>query len=283
MERLDQAVSAPDAPAAAAALSRRSVDDASFEDAAAVSAPVLEISPFASLCVAHAALARIIAPATPEAVLLMADEGTRHPLWCEFGALPLVRQILGLTILSVVVFSLDEQVNTGNMSKSLLTLEVDQLLVVEIILLTAGSFGSCFANLQWINAVLSDGTHEPRVQSTYWTRWMMGVISGIVLSQLIYELLHGPTTDAAATAVPPTIGQPLLALLGGYSVDFVHGILRRAINAVGAFFGVAMDAVDNQRAGRRRPWSRRNWPRPPNSPRSVRCPPIPMSMRSTGA
>jgi hypothetical protein len=28
------------------------------------------------------------------------------------------------------------------------------------------------------------------------------------------------------------VGEPLLALLGGYSVDVVHGILTRIINAI---------------------------------------------------
>jgi hypothetical protein len=252
MERLDQAVSAPEAPTAAAALSRRNVGDASFEDAAAVSAPVVEISPFASLCVAHAALARIIAPATPEAVLLMADERARHPLWCEFGPVRLVRQMLGLAIISLVgllAVSISEYVNPVNMSKSLLTLQGYPLLIVEVFLLSAASLGGCFANLQKINAVISDGTYDPRIQSTYWTRWVMGVISGVVLSQLIFELLQGPTTDAAAPAL--TIGQPILALLGGYSVDLVHGILRHTINTLGNFFRGSADAsVESQERGR---------------------------------
>jgi hypothetical protein len=57
--------------------------------------------------------------------------------------------------------------------------------------------------------------------------------------------------DATVHAAPAAIRQPLLALLRGYSVDFVHGILKRAINTFGNFFGVSMDdGGDNQqRAG----------------------------------
>lgn len=63
----------------------------------------------------------------------------------------------------------------------------------------------------------------------------MGIVSGLILSQLIYIfLMKAPTTEASA--VPATIGQPLLALLGGYSVDVVHGILSHAINTVGSLF-----------------------------------------------
>jgi hypothetical protein len=81
----------------------------------------------------------------------------------------------------------------------------------------------------------------------------MGVISGVVLSQIVYDLFlaHSGGDDATARTVPPAIGQPILALLGGYSVDFVHGILKRVIHTVANFFGVSMDGPDNQpRPGR---------------------------------
>jgi hypothetical protein len=252
MARLDQAVSAPDLPEAVAAPYRR--DDAPG-DAADGSASAMETPRFVSLAIAHAGLALAIAPATPEAVLLMADERERHPVRCEFGPLPLVRQMLGLAMFSLVVLlgvSLCSVVNNVNVSKSLLELSGYPLLMIETFLVSAASLGACFANLQRINAVISDGTYDPRVQSTYWTRWVMGVISGIVLSQIVYDFFLGHSGDDPTLHVTPAaIGQPLLALLGGYSVDFVHGILKRAINTFGNFFGVSMDAgVDNQqRAG----------------------------------
>ena len=243
---LDQAVSVPIAVAAAP---RR--DDAMPGDIATGSGSATETSRLASLAVAHAGLALAIAPATPEAVLLMAEERTRHPFWSGFGPLPLVRRMLGLALLSLVVLlgvSISAAVNTVNMSKSLLELSGFPLLMIEAFLVSAASLGACFANLQRINTFISDGTYDPRVQSTYWTRWVMGVISGIVLSQLVYVFYlaqsgNDPTVGTASVA----IGQPILALIGGYSVDFVHGILTRAINSVGNFFGVSMaGGADNQ-------------------------------------
>jgi hypothetical protein len=77
----------------------------------------------------------------------------------------------------------------------------------------------------------------------------MGVISGIVLSQIVYDFFLHSGDDTTVQAVPAAaaIGQPLLALLGGYSVDFVHAILERAINTFGNVFGVSMDGgVDKQ-------------------------------------
>jgi low temperature requirement protein LtrA len=194
--------------------------------------------------VAHAGLARAIAPATPEAVLLMAEERARHPFWSGFGPLPLVRRMLSLALFSLVTLlgvSISAAVNTTNMSKSVLELSGFPLLMIEAFLVSAASLGACFANLQRINTFISDGTYDPRIQSTYWTRWVMGVISGIVLSQLVYVfyLAHSGNDGTVGTA-SVAFGQPILALIGGYSVDFVHGILTRAINSVGSFFGVSM-------------------------------------------
>ena len=244
MEHLDQAVSAPVGQITIAAPDPPPAGAAS-------TASAIGTSRFALLAAAHTGLAIAIAPATPEAVLLMADERERHPVRSEFGPLPLVRQVLGLAMLSLVVLlgiSTSTVVNTANMNKSLLELSGYPLFMIEIFLVSAASLGSCFANLQRINTVISDGTYDPRVQSTYWTRWVMGVISGVVLSQIVYDFFLAPHAgnDPSVRTASAAIGQPILALLGGYSVDFVHGILKRAINAVANFFGVSMDGPDNQ-------------------------------------
>jgi hypothetical protein len=253
VERLDQALSGPDAPAAATTPGRRSVDDVPREDATVGNALPAEMSSLASLSVAHAALAYIIAPATPEAVLLLADERATHPLLYALGPLPIVRQILGLAVLSLFVLlgvALSEEVNAVNMSKTMLTLSGYALFIKEAFLVSAASLGSCFQNLQKINVVISDSTYDPKFQSTYWTRWVMGVISGVILSQLVYVfLMPAPTTDAAT--MPLTIGQPILALLGGYSVDLVHGILSHTIDTLSSFIRGSRDgAVENRAPAR---------------------------------
>jgi hypothetical protein len=104
-----------------------------------------------------------------------------------------------------------------------------------------------FQNLYRLNVVTADGTYDPKFQSTYWTRWVMGVISEIILAQLIYvPLLKAPITGASA--LPATIGQPILPLFGGYSVDLVHGILSHTIDTVASFFRVSGDPAAENRA-----------------------------------
>ena len=236
MELLDHAFSpvdtqaTPQSPAPA-----RPVQGEGKADASPPEVPVL-----VALSRAQAALAVIIAPATPEAVLMFYDQRTRHPHLTTFGPVPVARQMLALAALSLIVLlgvSLSPDINTINMSKTLLELSGVSLFLVEVFLLSASSLGSCFANLQRINRYVSDGTWNPKYRSTYWTRWVMGVISGVVLSQLVYDLFVTSTSAAkAGTTIPGLIGGPLLALLGGYSVDVVHSILNRIINAVSSVF-----------------------------------------------
>jgi hypothetical protein len=120
-------------------------------------------------------------------------------------------------------------------------------LMVEAFLVSAESLGACFANLRGINTFVSEGNYDPRFQSTYWTRWVMGVISGVILSLLVYNSFLAHSGTNTGTSAAGAIAQPILALVGGYSVDFVHRVLRRAINTVGNLFSVSMDAAaDNQ-------------------------------------
>jgi len=244
VERLDQALSGADSAVSGSTPRQPSIGDLPREEAIVGGTPAAEISPLASLSVAHDALAQIIAPATPGAVL--------HPLWYSLGPLPIGRLMLGLAILSLFMLlgiPLSEEVSPVNMSKTMLELAGYSLFMKEAYLFSAASLGSCFQNLQRINVVISNGSYDPKFQSTYWTRWAMGVISGIIIAQLIFVfLLQTPTTGAS---LPATIGQPLLALLGGYSVDLVHGILSHTINTLGSFFrGSGEGMVDNQTRAR---------------------------------
>jgi hypothetical protein len=256
VERLDQAYSGLDPPGAAVISARLGVVDAPREEAVVGKSATAEISPLASLSVAHSALAEIIAPATPGSVLLTTEEYATHPFWYALGALPVIRQMLALALISLLVLlgvSLSTHINVENMSKTFLQLEGYPLFVVEMFLLSAASLGSCFQNLQQLNTVISEEVYNPKLQSTYWTRWVMGVISGIILSQLVYDVIlgHGTATEPSKVGISPTVGEPMLALLGGYSVDVVHGILNRVVNAIGSFFRDPAGGVGEERARER--------------------------------
>jgi len=197
-------------------------------------------SDLARLPTVHAELAKLIAPAKPSAVLLMRDEAERRPFWSSLGPVPIARHFFLLSALSLIGLlgvSLSSEINSENLKKSLLEISGYKLFVTEGFLLAAASLGSCFANLQRLKSFISAGTYDPKFQSSYWARWVMGVISGILLSQILYGVITGMQGEDHATMLSPELGEPALALLGGYSADLVHRALNRVIAAVDTLIG----------------------------------------------
>jgi hypothetical protein len=192
----------------------------------------------------HKTLAALVAPATPAAILLFAREQVAHPVLYSVGPVPLMRHFLllsAISLFSMLVVSLSDQVNDQNLSRTLLNLSGFPLLMVEIFLLSAASLGSCFAILQKLNGYIAAGDYDPKYQATYWGRWMMGVISGIILSQLFFPLFSHPLDDAGQPVpsnwLPSDVGQPMLALLGGYSATLVQRLIQKVMLAIESLFG----------------------------------------------
>jgi|HubBroStandDraft_1064217.scaffolds.fasta_scaffold24832_3 hypothetical protein len=200
--------------------------------------------PVSDLTEIHKTLAGLVAPATPAAILLFAREQAAHPVLCSVGPVPLMRHFLLLSAVSLVALlavSLSDQVNDQNLSRTLLNLSGFPLMMVEIFLLSAASMGSCFAILQKLNGYIAAGVYDPKYQATYWGRWMMGVISGIILSQLFFPFFSHPLDDAGQPVpsnwLPSDVGQPMLALLGGYSASLVQRLIQKVMQAIESLFG----------------------------------------------
>ena len=192
-------------------------------------------SDMAALAVAHYGLTKLIAPAKPGSLLLLVEDRRGNPFWQTFGAVPLVRWMQAIAVLSLVLLlaiSLSNRVNALNMTKGLLNLGGLDLLCVEIFLVAAAAVGASLANLRRLDKYISTCTYEQRFDSSYWTRLVMGVISGIILSQVVYAALVGSAPDAHNTL--SSFGQPVLALLGGFSAELVHDILTQFISVFGS-------------------------------------------------
>src|SRR5262249_59308879 len=122
VEQLDRALSGADSAAPVSTPERLSIGELPREETIVGGAPAAQPSPLASLSVAHGALAQIIAPATPGAVLLLADARATPPLLYALGPLPIARQMLGLAVLSLFMLlgiALSQSANALNMSKTL--------------------------------------------------------------------------------------------------------------------------------------------------------------------
>lgn len=191
----------------------------------------------------HLQLTRLVAPAKPATLLLLSDQRRNHPWRHSFGAVPLVRKMLALAVLSLIVMlgvALSNDVNVSNMTKGLFALQGWPLLVNELFLVAAAAVGAALANLKRLDRFVSACTYDGRYESSYWTRVVMGVISGVVLSQLVYGafISAGKAAPAGgANNIFIEIGQPVLALLGGFSAELVHDILAHFISVIRNAFG----------------------------------------------
>ena len=169
---------------------------------------------------AHTELARIVAPATPRTIMLL-SEGRRSRL-AMLGPVRLVRQMLATVVVLLVVFVLLSTTSYVNAtSGDILTSTGLDLLVNELFFLAAGGLGAAFSALFTAYRYIADGTYDPKYESTYWLRFILGLMAGLLLPALI------PIDDSSHT-----LTRPLLALVGGFSASVLYRILERLVGAV---------------------------------------------------
>lgn len=190
----------------------------------------------------HLELTKLVAPAKPVTLLLLNDEQRNYPLRHSFGAVPLVRKMLALAVISLILMlgiALSKKVNSEIMSKGLLGAQGIPLLVNEIFLVSASAVGATLANLKRLDRYVSNCTYDRRYESSYWTRVVMGIISGVILSQIIYGGFNSASAGVAGKTSTgfSDIGQPILALLGGFSAELVNDILTHFISVIRNAFG----------------------------------------------
>ncbi|HEX2191718.1 MAG TPA: hypothetical protein VHH09_00855 [Acidimicrobiales bacterium] len=182
----------------------------------------------------HHQLVEIVAPATPRTLLLLSRERSEPNKWRFLGPVPLVRRMMlagVLLLLTFIVTSLSSEVNTtsGDIFRSSGT----ELLINELFLLSAAGVGAAFAALFTANRYVARGTYDPKYESSYWIRFVLGLIAGIVLAVLV-PLDQGNSSFT----------RPLLALLGGFSASVVYRILDRLVDTLESLFkGEGRDAA----------------------------------------
>jgi hypothetical protein len=176
------------------------------------------------LTLAHEQLARIVAPATPRTLLLLSRERDVARL-AFLGPVRLVRQMMIVAVVLLGAFILTAlSPDVNGTSGDIFSSSGLKLLVNEMFLLSAAGIGAAFTALFRANRYIANGTYDPKYESSYWVRFILGLIAGIVLPVLIP--IKG--TDS--------LSRPLLALVGGFSASVVYRILSRLVETVESLF-----------------------------------------------
>lgn len=189
------------------------------------------------LAAAHDRLAQIVAPATPEGILLL--DGQRAGGFASFlGPVRLVRSMMAAAIVCLLLFvgiGLSPEINMLSERSDLFDLSGRQALLAELFRLSAAGLGAAFAALFQANRYIVEGSFDPRYEPSYWIRFGLGLMAGLILTELV-------PLDPAPGTEPARIGKPLVALLGGFSAILVYRILQRLVTTVEAL--VRGDAGD---------------------------------------
>jgi hypothetical protein len=178
--------------------------------------------PDPALLRAHAELVRLVAPATPRTILLI-SEGRRTRL-SMLGPVRLVQHMLIAVLILLALFialSMTSYVKRGGgdyeNSSGL------PLLANELFFLAAGGLGAAFSALFTAYRYISDGTYDPKYESSYWLRFILGLMAGLLLALLV------PVSSGEGST---PLSRPVLALLGGFSAAVLYRILERLVAGV---------------------------------------------------
>jgi hypothetical protein len=181
-----------------------------------------------ALALLHSSLAELVAPATPLGIRLVQNDEYRHRALHLLGPVPSIRWLMVAAIFCSLTFfgiSLFPSINRQTLSRDIYDLSGVALLIPLLFLLSAAGLGATFGALFEAYQFVSEGRFDARFDSIYWARIGLGLVSGLMLAELIPQ--DGGTK---------LLERPLLALLGGFSAAVVHRILKRLVDGVESVF-----------------------------------------------
>lgn len=181
-----------------------------------------------TLAALHGKLSSTIAPATPQAVLLLdAHYRSPHPLaW--LGPVPLIRLLSVAAIaflIAVIATGLSPDVSAKNIEQGFLDASGASLLWNTLFLLFCAGLGASFAALFQAHRYIAEATYDPRYDASYGARLILGVIAGLILVEMLPR-------DLFASGGMRSFGKPALAMLGGFSATAVHRLLQRLVDTL---------------------------------------------------
>lgn len=193
----------------------------------------------------HNVLSRLIEPATPKTILLLDREQESETGLKFLGPVLLVRQLMLATVICLLIFIgllATPFINEVTLAEDILTAEGIEQLARLIFYISAAGLGASFAALYKTNEYISRGTYDPCYQSSYWIRFLLGIIAGLLLALLISE-----KAIQADGVISKGVLRPLLAILGGFSADLLHTVLYRMVETFKSLFeGSARYILDAQ-------------------------------------
>ncbi len=176
------------------------------------------------LIASHALLAKRVKPATPGSLSLLQKQEMSAK---RFKWLGRTRLIQGLSIASVAAIILLVIILAAN---NFARMDLSNFAEATTLVLVS-YIGASFLLLYQANENAIKGTYDPKYGSTYFIRVLLGMISGVLLAEIL-PLASNQNSGEPVSDVPKVV----LALVGGFSVNVVYRILVRLSETVESLF-----------------------------------------------
>lgn len=179
----------------------------------------------------HNSMSKLIYPALPQNVLYLDQQNTKYEARKKGSfepKFPIIRKLIIFGIISVaglIICGYSELVNIHSMDHNVLSSNGFPFLLNLFFLSCASAIGATFMLLSTVKSKFSSGLYHPDMDSGYWITVVLGIIGGIIITELIPISSTG-TEDGMLD------DKLLLALLSGFSSQLVYNVLNKLINAV---------------------------------------------------
>jgi hypothetical protein len=172
---------------------------------------------------AHAKLAKLVAPAKPRSIHYLAQQKNRF--WGKFSIpVPLIANMMGVAGLALAGFVwCSLQIDLDLIDDMIWYPSGLDSVYAMFLLMAAAALGASFHALFKANHYVVRGIFDPKYIPSYWIRLVLGIIAGFILAAIVPVEFTDPTM---------TLTRPILALLGGFSAQAVHEVLRRLVETV---------------------------------------------------
>jgi hypothetical protein len=174
---------------------------------------------------AHNLLCKNVAPATPKSIGYTNRVRMNNRKKSVFRQIPLVRNLIILAILFLigfVGFGYSDEVNNDSLDAGLLANHGESLLLNVGFLSSIAGLGVLFHLLKSVGTAVMKSTLVPEETINYVSQILLGVIAGLILSEIIVVY----STDPKDINL---FNKSVLALIGGFSSDAIFTILEGLI------------------------------------------------------
>ncbi|MFD0861678.1 hypothetical protein ACFQ1M_05635 [Sungkyunkwania multivorans] len=187
---------------------------------------------FEDLMSLHALLVQNVAPATPKSISYLEELQNNEREKSFFSKLPILRNLILLTLVFLALFigtGLSPNVNNDSVAKGIMDNQGLNLLLNLAFIASASGLGVLFSMLRNVTIGIKKGTLVPEDSIYYSALIILGIIAGLIISEIIpFNSLNGNNTAL--------FNNVALALIGGFSSDAIFAILQSVVNKLKQIF-----------------------------------------------